>query len=80
VVSLSSADAEFYAAVRTAAAGIGCVSMLKDLGVELKQGAEVKVRNRDDGPSIEVNMDASAGRAIAMRKGAGRSRHIATPT
>ena len=31
VVSLSSAEAEFYAAVNAAAAGIGCVSMLHDL-------------------------------------------------
>ena len=33
VVSLSSAEAEFYAAVKAAAAGIGCVSMLRDLRV-----------------------------------------------
>ena len=31
VVSLSSAGAEFYAAVKAATAGIGCVSMMGDL-------------------------------------------------
>ena len=36
VVSLSSAEAEFYAAVKAAAAGIGCVSMMRDLGVILQ--------------------------------------------
>ena len=37
VVSLSSAEAEFYAAVKAAAAGIGFVSMMRDLGVMLQQ-------------------------------------------
>ena len=37
VNSLSSAEAEFYAAVKAAAAGIGCVSMMRDLGVMLQQ-------------------------------------------
>ena len=37
VVSLSSAEAEFYAAVKAAAAGIRCVSMMRDLGVILQQ-------------------------------------------
>ena len=37
VVSLSSAEAEFYAAVKAAAAGIDCVSMVQDLGVTLQQ-------------------------------------------
>ena len=45
VVSLSSAEAEFYAAVKAAAAGIGCVSMMRDLGVMLQQqGVEVKAK------------------------------------
>ena len=33
-----------------------------------------------DSPSLEIRLDATAGRAIAMRRGAGRIRHIATPT
>ena len=45
VVSLSSAEAEFYAAGKAAAAGIGCVSMMRDLGVILQQqGVEVKAK------------------------------------
>ena len=31
-------------------------------------------------PSLEIKLDATAGRAIAMRRGTGRIRHIATPT
>ena len=81
VVSLSSAGAEFYAAVKAAAAGIGCVSMMRDLGVILQQqGVEVKASGGIDSPSLEIKLDATAGRAIAMRRGAGRIRHIATPT
>ena len=30
--------------------------------------------------SLEIKLDATAARAIAMRRGAGRIRHIATPT
>ena len=33
-----------------------------------------------DSPSLEIRLDATAVRAIAMRRGAGRIRHIATPT
>ena len=84
VVSLSSAEAEFYAAVKAAGAGTGCVSMMRDLGVALqKPGAEVKAKALGDGidsPSLEIKLDATAGRAIAMRRGAGRIGHIATPT
>ena len=84
VVSLSSAEAEFYAAVNAAAAGIGCFSMMRDLGVMLQQqGVEVKAKGLGDGidsPRLEIKLDATAGRAIAMRRGARRIRHIATPT
>ena len=84
VVSLSSAEAELYTEVKAEAAGIGCVSMMRDLGVMLQQqGVEVKAKALGDGvdsPSLEIKLDATAGRAIAMRRGAGRIRHIATPT
>ena len=77
-------EAEFYAAVKAAAAGIGCVSMMRDLGVVLQQpGVEVKAKGLFcgvDSPRFEITLDATAGRAIAMRRGAGRIRHIATPT
>ena len=84
VVSLSSAEAEFYAAVKAAAAGIGCVSMMRDLVVILQQqGVEVKAKGLCDGvdsPSLELKLDAKAGRAVAVRRGAGRIRHIEPPT
>ena len=68
VVSLSSAEADFYAAVKAAAAGIGCVSMMRDLGVMLQQqGVEVKAKGLDDNVdslSLEIKIDATAGRAI----------------
>ena len=58
--------------------------MMQDLGVNLQQqGVEVKAKGSGDGvdsPSLEIKLDATAGRAIAMRRGAGRIRHIATPT
>ena len=84
VVSLSSAEAEFYAAIKAAAAGIVCFSMMRDLGATLQQqGVEVKAKGLRDGvdsPSLEIKLDATTGRADAMRRGAGRIRHIATPT
>ena len=50
VVSHSSAEAEIYAAVKAAAAGIGCFSMMRDLGVILQQqGVEVKAKGLGDG-------------------------------
>ena len=83
VLSLSSAEAEFYEAVKAAVAGIGCVSVMRDLGVILQQqGVEVKAKGLSDGvdsPRLEIKLDATAGRAIAMRRGGGRIRHIATP-
>ena len=55
---------------------------MRDLGVMLQQQkVEVKAKGLSDGvdsPSVEIKLDATAGRAIAMRGGAGRIRHIAT--
>ena len=57
---------------------------MRDLGIILQQqGVEVKAKGVGDGvdsPSLEIKLDATAVRAIAMRRGAGRIRHIATPT
>ena len=48
-VSLSSDEVEFYAEVKAAAKGIGCVSMMRDLGVMLQQqGVEVKAKELGD--------------------------------
>ena len=63
VVSLSSAEAAFYAAFKAAAAGIGCVSMMRDLGVMLQQqGVEVKAKGLGDGVdslSLIIKLDAT---------------------
>ena len=68
VISLSLGEWEFYSLVKGVAAGFGAVGMLRDLGVELIGDA-----------AIEVEVDATAGRRVTMRRGAGRIRHIATP-
>ena len=44
-----------------------------------QQGVEVKAKGLGDGVD-RIKLDATAGRAIALRRGAGRIRHIATPT
>ena len=58
--------------------------MMQDLGVTLQQqGVEVKAKGLGDGvdsPSLDIQLDATAGQAIAVRRGAGRIRHVATPT
>jgi hypothetical protein len=53
--------------------------MLRDLGWDLENPVEVKVKHQDN-PCLEIRADASAGIGIASRRGAGRVRHIATPT
>ena len=57
---------------------------MRDLGVILQQqGVEVKAKALGDGvdsPSLEIKLDATGGRAIAIRRGTRRIRHIATPT
>ena len=58
--------------------------MMRDLGVMLQQQRiEVQAQGSGDGvdsPSLEIKLDATASRAIAMRRCAGRIRHIATST
>ena len=55
-------------------AGLGALSTLKDLGVDISKNTQI------DKTVLEVRIDASAGRGMAVRRGAGRVRHIATPT
>ena len=74
VVALSSGESEFYNLVKGTSAGLGAVSMLKELGVDNCNKTKI------DNAVLEVRVDASAGRGIAVRRGAGRIRHIATPT
>ena len=85
VHAFSSGEAEFYASVKGAVGGLGAVAMLRDLGVRTGNDAGEELLPRSDckkheKPMVEVFVDATAGRGVAMRRGAGRIRHIATPT
>ena len=60
-IALSVAEAEYYAAVKGAAEGLGFQSMLKDLGFECR---------------IELWQDSSAAKSIASRAGIGKIRHL----
>ena len=48
--------------------------MLKDLGDDISKNTKI------DKAVLEVRVDASSGRGMAVRRGAGRTHHIATPT
>ena len=63
VTSLSSTEAEFYAASKGACMALGLQSYLHDLGVE---------------STITLYTDSSGAKAFAERRGVGRIRHIAT--
>ena len=77
VIALSIGESEFYSAVKAASSGTGTIAMMRDLGLDLEQPLEVRTRGE---PSLEIRCDAIAGLGIAMRRGAGHFRHIATPT
>ena len=62
MVALSSGEAEYYAMVRAGSNVMGMKSLLEDLGVR--------------GIRMGIEVDASAARGIAMRKGLGKVRHI----
>ena len=66
VLSLSSGEAEFYAAVSSVSSALGMKSLLVDFGVELEKAILVKV-------------DSTAALGMAGRRGAGTVRHIHTP-
>jgi len=67
VVALSSGEAEFYSSVRGGSTGLGVAALCADFGVFFK----VKV---------DIKTDSSACIGISHRQGAGRVRHVATPT
>ena len=67
VIALSSGESEFYGGVKTASTGLGMINLLKDMGVDIQE-------------PLDMKLDASAGIGIAQRRGAGRIRHISTPT
>ena len=61
LVSLSSAEAEYYGVVKASSVGLGIKSMMADLGFRL---------------DLEVLTDASAAKGIASRRGLGKTRHV----
>ena len=63
VIALSSAEAEFYAAVKATCEGIGIINIMAEW--------EVKV-------SGSIYADASAALGIINRSGVGKSRHLET--
>ncbi len=65
LVSLSSAEAEYYGVVKAAATGLGYQALLQDLGVTLP---------------LRVWTDSSASIGICGRQGLGKVRHLATQT
>ena len=67
VIALSSGESEFYGAVKTASTGLGMIHLVKDMGVDIQE-------------ALDLKLDATAGIGVAQRRGAGRIRHIATPT
>ena len=67
IVSLSSGEAEIYSAVKGASVGIGCQNLMRDMGVTFSE-------------PILLRVDSTACLGMCGRKGAGRVRHIHTPT
>ena len=62
-VSLSSGESEFYGLIKASSAALGIQAMLGDLGVETQ--------------APELRTDSTAAKAIASRRGLGKTRHIA---
>ena len=61
MVSLSSAESELYAAVKSASEGLGIQSVAKDLGISC-------------GPNL--HLDASATMYLVNRRGLGKAKHV----
>ena len=62
-IALSSGEAEFYAAIKGGAEGIGVRSLLADMGITIK---------------IEVYQDSTAAKGTATRIGIGKIKHLDT--
>ena len=61
LISLSSAEAEYYGIVKASSVGLGVRAMFQDLGYNLE---------------LDILTDASAAKGIASRRGLGKTRHI----
>ena len=64
VISISSGESEFYAAVKGTATVLGQKSIAQDLG-----GGEMELR---------IEIDSSAAKTMSLRRGLGKARHIET--
>ena len=64
VVSLSSAESELYAAVKTALEGLGIQSITKDMGMSC---------------GLNLHLDGSATMCLVKRPGQGKARRCAEP-
>ena len=62
IIALSSGEAEYYGCVKAASVGLGMQAMYADFGLDVK---------------VSVSTDASTAKAIAIRKGLGKVRHMA---
>ena len=58
---MSSGEAEYYGLVKAASQAIGITSMINDLGINMQ---------------VVVHTDATVAKRIALRRGAGKIRHI----
>ena len=61
LISLSSAEAEYYGIVKASSVGLGVKAMFRDLGYNFE---------------LDILTDASAAKGIASRRGLGKTRHI----
>ena len=61
VVSLSTADSELYASVKTASEGLGIQSVAKDLGIAC---------------GLSLHLDATATMCLVNRRGLGKAEHV----
>jgi hypothetical protein len=62
-IALSSGEAEFYAIVEGASRALGIQALMDDMGMN----SRIEIR---------IKSDSSAGRAISLRKGTGKMRHL----
>jgi len=63
IISMSSAEAEYYALVKTGSQSLGMAAIGRDMGIKV---------------GIKLKTDASAAQGIGMRKGLGQLRHLET--
>ena len=61
IIALSSGEAEYYGVVKASSTGLGCKSLLADLGHKI---------------GLTIHTDAEAAKGIASRMGLGKTRHI----